>query len=202
MEKPINKMLKPINILNNPTLGYKLDPGEPGMLKSAKASESFSKVSAQERRNIRRMESDARMEGRTVVKSEINYKFGIEGSFPALKAGQSVVVTKQNESKQVNNIQENISQPEQTENKIQPEQNQNTISGLNNTENPGEKEEIPEAKPSNINNENNILIRVDESLDNRQDMLLKPKNTEPSAIEKYQTQNRRTDIGAQLDTQV
>lgn len=194
-------MLNSVNTLNNPTLGYKLDPGEPGMLKSAKASESFSKVSAQERRNIRRMESDARMEGRTVIKSEINYKFGIEGSFPALKAGQSVVESKQKQSRQVNDIQENSPEPENTNNDTRPVENRNESAGLNNSKNAGPTEDFPEAKPNNIISENDTLIKMDESLDNRQEMLIKPKNTEPNAIEKYQTQKSRTEIGAQLDTQ-
>jgi len=37
-----------INTLNDPMLYYKLDPGEPGLLRKAKASESFLQVSSQE----------------------------------------------------------------------------------------------------------------------------------------------------------
>jgi len=80
--------------LSNPTLHYRLDPGEPG-LRQARASESALWVTAQERRNIRRLEAEARAEGQQVVYENITYLFGRDGSYSSIRAGHTVVVTRQ-----------------------------------------------------------------------------------------------------------
>jgi len=81
-----------------------LDPGEPGLLRSARASESFLRVSAQERRNLHRLESEARLKGRKVIYSRIKYRFGLDGSFPTIRAGETTVVSvksSENEQKKI-----------------------------------------------------------------------------------------------------
>ena len=186
-------MLKPVNINKNPRLYYKLDPGEPGMLKSAKASESFRKVTAQERRNIRRMESEARMEGRTVIKSEINYRFSIEGSYPALKAGESVVLSKKTTENEIKPIQINLPEPPDNSNK--PEKD--NINGL--AENP-ELRELPAADPAASTDS---IIKLDESLDRRQDEIPDPsKKSAQNPAENYLSNNPDPGLGNEFDITV
>lgn len=79
---------------NNPTLHYRLDPGEPGILRSAKASESGMAVTAQEMHNIARLKADAMREGRRVIYAGIKYSAGVEGNFVALHAGLTTVISK------------------------------------------------------------------------------------------------------------
>lgn len=80
-------------VLNNPTLRYRLDPGEPGLLQSSKASQSTMAVTAQEQRNLLRLKSEAAMSGRRVISSGIKYSTGIEGAFVATRAGLTTVVS-------------------------------------------------------------------------------------------------------------
>ncbi len=96
----------------NPVLGYRLDPGEPGMLRRAKASESFIEVSAQERRNINRLKTQAVREGRQVLFARIKYTYGIDGSYSSLRAGETTVVSKKAE-KQNPVIKENPDKEEE-----------------------------------------------------------------------------------------
>jgi hypothetical protein len=83
--------LKPV--INNPYLGYKLDPGEPGLLNKAKASESTLRVTAQEQRNLNRLVSEAVQEGRTVIWKGITYRPAIAGSFMGTAAGHTTVIS-------------------------------------------------------------------------------------------------------------
>ena len=87
--------------LNNPQLYYRLDLGEPGLLKSAQASESAMKVTAQERRNLQRFKFDAFMRGEEVIFADIKYLYGIDGSFSSIRAGRTTVVTRKGKSHQI-----------------------------------------------------------------------------------------------------
>jgi hypothetical protein len=80
-------------VLNNPYLGYKLDPGEPGLLTKAKASESTLRVTAQEQRNLDRLVTEAVQEGRVVVWAGITYQPTIGGSFMGTAAGHTTVIS-------------------------------------------------------------------------------------------------------------
>jgi len=203
-------MLKVNGVVNNPKLNYKLDPGEPGMLRSARASESFMKVTAQEQRNIRRMEFEARKEGRMIIKSEIKYSFGISGSYSSLKAGQSMVVAKKTINKQVNNIKKNIpeiqNKNEVPEKKALPNKtdnfNNNRIERLVN--NPDELNSTPVGSP----NPYETLEEIDESLDetlNKNSQMNENEN-EPqkniNMLDIYQNKRRRTEIGNYFDTSI
>jgi len=92
-------------IVSNPTLLYQLDPGEPGLLKSAKANKSYLQVSAQERRNLNRLESEARMEGRRIIFSDIKYFYGRDGSYSTIRAGETTVVSVTTEKKEVQTLE-------------------------------------------------------------------------------------------------
>jgi hypothetical protein len=119
-------------VLSDPILHYRLDPGEPG-LRQARARESALWVTAQERRNIRRLEAEARAERQQVIYENITYLFGRDGSFPSIRAGHTVVVSRpipkdrstalasyQKSSQQV----EQPSSPEGSEDSPTPEQSQ------------------------------------------------------------------------------
>lgn len=73
--------------LANPSLGFRLDPGEPGVLRQASASDSTLRVAEQEGRNTRRLEAQALREGRVVTRSVRTFTRGPEGSFLTTVAG-------------------------------------------------------------------------------------------------------------------
>ncbi|KUK13138.1 MAG: hypothetical protein H5T71_03905 [Chloroflexi bacterium] len=75
--------------LENPTLYYRLDPGEMGLATPAKASESILRVASHEIANIRRFEAEAALEGGIVVYKKISLDLAFEGSFLAARAGKS-----------------------------------------------------------------------------------------------------------------
>jgi len=77
------------HVLRNPTLYYKLDPGEMGIAAPAKASESILRVVAHELGNIHRFVAEAALEGGIVVYSNISLDLAFEGSFLAARAGKS-----------------------------------------------------------------------------------------------------------------
>ncbi len=78
---------------SNPTLYYRLDPCEPGMLREASASQSVAAVSAHERGNLNQFRREAALAGRMVVQSSITFTRGIDGMFPSIRAGRTEVVT-------------------------------------------------------------------------------------------------------------
>jgi hypothetical protein len=80
-------------ILNNPTLGYRLDPYEPGLLRHAKASQSTAQVVSQEHRNLTRLSRQAIEEGRVIIRKQITYKPVIAGSYMGIAAGRTTVVS-------------------------------------------------------------------------------------------------------------
>lgn len=79
--------------LNDPLLRYKLDPGEPGLLRSARASESMAAVSAQERGNLNQFRREAFIAGRVIIHQSITFTRGIDGLFNTIRAGLTEVVS-------------------------------------------------------------------------------------------------------------
>ena len=85
-------MLRIGSVINDPRIGYRLDPGEPGVLRSASASTSTLRVVEQEQRNLNRFRSRAVQEGKTVVFASIKYLRQFRGSFMATVGGETRVV--------------------------------------------------------------------------------------------------------------
>jgi hypothetical protein len=74
-------------------LTYKLDPGEPGLLRSATPEESTAAVSTQEQANAHRLAAEAMARGEDVVSVDITYKRSVVGGKVAMKAGHTEVVS-------------------------------------------------------------------------------------------------------------
>lgn len=81
--------MKISKVINNPTLYYKLDPGEPGLALPAKASESVARVAMHEGGNIRRFKKEAMEEGGYVVYTNLHLHLEKRGSFLAATSGRS-----------------------------------------------------------------------------------------------------------------
>jgi hypothetical protein len=79
-------------VLNNPTIGLKLDPGEPGIAGSAPASTSALKVIPHELANIRSFEAEARAKGGVVIDEEITLDIQRVGSYLTVAGGHSKAV--------------------------------------------------------------------------------------------------------------
>ena len=79
-------------VLNNPTIGFKLDPGEPGIAGSAPASMSALKVIPHELANIRQFEAEARAKGGIVIEKEITLDIQRVGSYLTVAGGHSKAV--------------------------------------------------------------------------------------------------------------
>jgi len=79
-------------MLVNPTLGYRLDPGEPGLAYSAPASRSILRVLSQEISNLVAFKKEAMREGGYVVYSNISLDLRKRGSFLAAVAGRTQVL--------------------------------------------------------------------------------------------------------------
>ncbi|MEW5768254.1 MAG: hypothetical protein AB1797_11665 [bacterium] len=75
--------------LANPTLYYRLDPGEPGLGLPAKANMSILRVASHELGNIARFKREAAREGGTVVYSGIHLDINKEGAYFAATSGKS-----------------------------------------------------------------------------------------------------------------
>lgn len=79
--------------LTDPVLRYQLDPGEPGLLRSARASDSIAAVSAQERGNLNQFRREAFLAGRVIIRESITFTRGIDGLFNTIRAGLTEVVS-------------------------------------------------------------------------------------------------------------
>lgn len=99
-------------ILNNPTLGYRLDPYEPGLIHHAKASQSTIQVVSHEHRNLTRLSRQAIEEDRVIINKQITYKPTIAGSYMGVAAGKTTVVSIEK------------SKPEDENPSMEPESNQ------------------------------------------------------------------------------
>lgn len=75
--------------LENPILGYKLDPGEPGLSHSAPASRSILRVVSQEISNWLAFEREAAKNGGIIIHGGINLDLRRKGSFLAAVAGKT-----------------------------------------------------------------------------------------------------------------
>lgn len=75
----------------NPVLGYKLDPGEPGLAYSAPASRSVIRVMSQEISNLVAFKNEALRKGGVVIYSKISLDMQKRGMFLAAVAGKTEV---------------------------------------------------------------------------------------------------------------
>lgn len=107
----INMRINPDSI--NPLLGYRLDPGEPGLATSAPASLSIIRVLSQETGNLMAFKKEAVQNGGYVVYSKISLDMQKRGAFLAAVAGktQAMIIYKNdgmdkiaNEKNEENNI--------------------------------------------------------------------------------------------------
>jgi len=77
--------------IENPILGYKLDPGEPGIPYSAPASRSILRVLSQEISNLMAFKKEAVRNGGYVIYGRISLDLRKRGSFLAATAGKTQV---------------------------------------------------------------------------------------------------------------
>jgi len=75
--------------LSNPILGYKLDPGEPGLSHSSPASRSILRVLSQEISNWLAFKREAQRNGGVVIQGGIHLDIRKRGSFLAAVAGRT-----------------------------------------------------------------------------------------------------------------
>jgi len=78
--------------LVNPTLGYKLDPGEPGVAFGAPASQSIARVMSQEFANYIDFKKQAAEQGGFIISGTISLDLQKRGSFLAAVAGKTKVL--------------------------------------------------------------------------------------------------------------
>jgi hypothetical protein len=76
-------------------LRFKLDPGEPGVVRRAKASDATTLVTAQERRNLPRLSTQARLRGEEVISANISYKRAIIDGRAAVVGGRTTVTSRE-----------------------------------------------------------------------------------------------------------
>jgi len=107
----------------NPYIGYKLDPGEPGLSNSVPASLSILRVAAHEAGNINQFKSQAIKNGGVVIYTDIDLHFQKRGGFLAAVAGKSKAVILYKKENVISKPQENDSvshsNEQEIENKIQ-----------------------------------------------------------------------------------
>ncbi|MBM7558285.1 hypothetical protein [Marinitoga litoralis] len=102
----INMKINPDAV--NPILGYKLDPGEPGIASSAPASLSIIRVLSQETSNLIAFKKQAAINGGYVVYSKISLDMQKRGAFLAAVAGKTEVkIAYPNENKDENKTNNN-----------------------------------------------------------------------------------------------
>ncbi len=80
--------------INNPTMGFRLDPGEPGMLRRGRASEATLLVTSQEHRNLVRLKSEAMREGRVIIHAGIQFGRAFQGPFLTTTNGLTTVISR------------------------------------------------------------------------------------------------------------
>lgn len=81
--------------VSDPTMHFRLDPGEPGLLRSAPASQATLRVTAQEQRNLARLESEARMSGRVIIQSGTHYGREFAGGYLTTASGLTTVISRE-----------------------------------------------------------------------------------------------------------
>ncbi len=85
--------VRPLQI-SNPTLGFRLDPGEPGMLRSGKATDATLLVTSQEHRNLVRMKSEVIRDGRVIIHAGIKFGRKFAGPFLTTASGLTTVISR------------------------------------------------------------------------------------------------------------
>jgi hypothetical protein len=80
--------------INNPTLGFRLDPGEPGMLRSGKATQATLLVTGQEHRNLVHLKSEAIRDGRVIMSANVKFGRAFKGAFLTTTNGLTTVVSR------------------------------------------------------------------------------------------------------------
>jgi outer membrane murein-binding lipoprotein Lpp len=86
-------------LVSNPRVGYRLDPGEPGLAPPATATNSAYTVVAQESRNRARLASEAMLEGHDVLLVKTDYQVARVGSFDVVVGGHTTVVSRERPDK-------------------------------------------------------------------------------------------------------
>ena len=81
-------------LVQNPTVGYRLDPGEPGLAPPATATNSVYTVVAQESHNRARLQANAQLQGQDVLLVKTDYKVARVGSFNVVVGGHTTVVSR------------------------------------------------------------------------------------------------------------
>jgi hypothetical protein len=76
-------------------MGFRLDPGEPGMLRRGKASQSTLLVTAQEHRNLARLKSQAIREGRVIMHAGIRFGRAFQGPYLTTTSGLTTVMSRE-----------------------------------------------------------------------------------------------------------
>ena len=103
--------------LTTTVLRYKLDPGEPGVLRSATPSRSIPAVTSQELGNLRQFSREAAERGDQVVLTKIEYKTALIDGKLSIKAGRTTVYSVPSEqAAEARYIRDNSSQARYTEN--------------------------------------------------------------------------------------
>jgi len=100
-------------LVRNPTVYYRLDPGEPGVANPASASSSVYTVTGQESRNRARLKAEALREGREVIYLATKYKVRKSGSFVTAVGGTTTIITKSKPEAQDQNPVTETGAPEQ-----------------------------------------------------------------------------------------
>lgn len=111
-------------ILSNPTLGYRLDPYEPGLIRHAKASQSTAQVVSHEQRNLTRLSRQAIQEGRVIIRKQITYRPTIAGSYMGTAAGRTTVVSMEKGRPEEENPLLEMGRPEEENPSSEPEGSQ------------------------------------------------------------------------------
>jgi len=78
---------------NQPVLRFRLDPGEPGVLRTSSVSMSTVRVFAQETRNLTRLKAEAAREGRKVIYGDIRLGLRKIGNRVVATSGHTTVVS-------------------------------------------------------------------------------------------------------------
>ncbi|MHC4605516.1 MAG: hypothetical protein ACYTAF_01100 [Planctomycetota bacterium] len=87
-------MVDPVSS-TEPVFRLKLDPGEPGVVRTTSPDQAASVISAQERRNLQRLTNQARMRGEEVVSSKIEFRRAIVDGKPTVIAGRTTVTSRE-----------------------------------------------------------------------------------------------------------
>lgn len=80
--------------ISNPVMGFRLDPGEPGVLHRGKANQATLLVTGQEHRNLVRLKSEAIREGRVIIHAGIKFGRKFQGPYLTTASGLTTVISR------------------------------------------------------------------------------------------------------------